>query len=295
MEGQIESASTAKRAFIILPILLTLTLFNTTLYATDNKPTPPNNELTFKAVPIIANTLAAYHNLKTVKIPQAKEAEKPLEAVTTESVNSVASSVVAVNETKAVTSVVEAVVVTSVPETKAESPAVEATPVVKEEKISSAATEATTNRANTSTSFSFSALAYTERRQYIAYFAESHTDWGFRYRMGGTAVDKGIDCSGFTRYVLEYFDIKAPRTSQEQYGVGEKIAVEQARAGDLVFFGGKKGINHVALVVSNDDKGLVVVHSCGQGIVKENISESSYWKPKLKSQAVNLFDSSQTK
>jgi cell wall-associated NlpC family hydrolase len=279
MEGQIESACSAKRPFIILPILLTLTLFNATLYANDNRPTPPNNELTFKAVPIIANTLAAYHNLKTVKAPSlAKEAEKPLEAVTTESVNPVASSVVSVTESKAVTPVVEAV---------------EATPVVKEEKISSAAIEATTKMA--STSFSFSTMERTERRQYIAYFAESHTDWGFSYRMGGTSVDKGIDCSGFTRYVLEYFDIKAPRTSREQYDVGEKIAVEQARAGDLVFFGGKKGINHVALVVSNDEKGLVVVHSCGQGIVKENISESSYWKPKLKSHAVNLFDSSQTK
>jgi cell wall-associated NlpC family hydrolase len=251
MEGQIETACSAKRPFIILPILLTLTLFNTTLYATDNKPTPPNNELTFKAVPIIANTLAAYHNLKTVKAPQAKEAEKPLEAVTTESVSSVVSNVISVNETLAVTPVVEATV---------------ATPVVKEEKISSTATEATTKTTSTGTSFSFSSLAYTERRQYIAYFAESHTDWGFRYRMGGTSVDKGIDCSGFTRYILEYFDIKAPRTSQEQYEVGEKIAVEQARAGDLVFFGGKKGINHVALVVSNDDKGLVVVHSCGQGM-----------------------------
>jgi cell wall-associated NlpC family hydrolase len=274
MEGQIEPASCAKRPFIILPILLTLTLFNTTLYATDNKPTPPNNELTFKAVPIIANTLAAYHNLKTVKAPQAKEAETPLEVVKTVSENAVAS-------------------VVSVNGTKLETPVVEATSVVKEEKITSPITE--TVATPTSTSFSFSSMARTERRQYIAYFAESHTDWGFRYRMGGTSVDKGIDCSGFTRYVLEYFDIKAPRTSQEQYEVGEKIAVEQARAGDLVFFGGKKGINHVALVVSNDDKGLVVVHSCGQGIVKENISESSYWKSKLKSQAVNIFDSSQIK
>jgi cell wall-associated NlpC family hydrolase len=274
MEGQIEPASCAKRPFIILPILLTLTLFNTTLYATDSNPIPPNSELTFKAVPIIANTLAAYHNLKTVKAPQAKEVETPLEVVKTVSENAVASAV-------------------SVNEKKIESPVIEALPLVKEETVAAVATEATTKMA--STNFSFSALERIERRQYIAYFAESHTDWGFRYRMGGTSVDKGIDCSGFTRYVLEYFDIKAPRTSQEQYEVGEKIAVEQARTGDLVFFGGKKGINHVALVISNDEKGLVVVHSCGQGIVKENISESSYWKPKLKSHAVNIFDSSQIK
>lgn len=272
MEGLIEPACYAKRPFIILPILLTLTttLFSTTLKATDNNPTPPTNELTFKAVPIIANTLAAYHNLKTIHAPQPKETVKQVDVAQLESVAAVSEK-----ESKAVTFVTEPVA------------------AIKGATLPSVTTAAITKM--TSTSFSFASLERTERRQYIAYFAESHTDWGFRYRFGGTAIENGIDCSAFTRYVLGYFDIKAPRTSGEQYDVGEKISVEQARAGDLVFFGGKKSINHVALVVSNDEKGLVVVHSCNSGIVKENISESSYWKPKLKSLAVNLFDSSQTK
>jgi cell wall-associated NlpC family hydrolase len=270
MEGQIEPACYAKRPFIILPILLTLTIFNTTLYATNENPTPPANELTFKAVPIIANTLEAYHNLKTAHAPQPKESVKQLDAAQLASVAAVSEK-----ESTAKTLVTESV------------------STIKEEKVSSETTAAVNNM--TSTSFSFAALEKSERRQYIAYFAESHTDWGFRYRFGGTAIDNGIDCSAFTRYILNYFDIKAPRTSQEQYEVGEKITVEQARAGDLVFFGGKKSITHVAVVVSNDEKGLVVVHSCNRGILKENITESSYWKPKLKSLAVNLFDSSQTK
>lgn len=270
MEGQIEPACYAKRPFIILPILLTLstTIFSTALYASDNYPTPPNNELTFKAVPIIANTIAAYHNLKTIHAPQPKETLKQIDVAQAESVTAVSDK-----------------------ETKVETLALETS--VKEEKLSSETASAMNKM--TSTTFSFATLERTERRQYIAYFAESHTDWGFRYRFGGTAIDNGIDCSAFTRYVLEYFDIKAPRTSREQYDVGDKIAVEQARAGDLVFFGSKKNISHVALVVSNDEKGLVVVHSCSRGIIKENITESSYWKPKLKSMAVNLFDSSQPK
>jgi cell wall-associated NlpC family hydrolase len=271
MEGLIEPACCAKRPFIILPILLTLTIFSTTLCATNKNPTSPTNELTFKAVPIIANTLAAYHNLKTAQATQPKETIKQLDAAQLESV-----AVVSEKESKVAEKTI----------------AREPVALIKEVKMTSETSTAMEKM--TSTSFSFAAMERTERRQYIAYFAESHTDWGFRYRFGGTAIDNGIDCSAFTRYVLGYFDIKAPRTSGEQYDVGEKITVEQARAGDLVFFGSKKNINHVALVVSNDEQGLVVVHSCNSGIVKENISKSSYWKPKLKSMAVNLFDSSQT-
>jgi cell wall-associated NlpC family hydrolase len=129
-----------------------------------------------------------------------------------------------------------------------------------------------------------------QRREGIVYFAESHTDWGFRYRLGNSSLDDGFDCSGFVRYVLDYFGIKTTRNSGSQFNEGEQIPVEAARPGDLVFFGGKKSISHVAMVVSNDAKGLIVVHStCTRGIVKENITESKYWKPKLKDKAVNII------
>ena len=261
MEGLIEPANCVKRPFIILQISLTLLATNT-IYASNENPIlpdlAPNKELTFSAVPIIANTIATYNNLKTAKIIAPTEKSKAIPVVVT------AKSVVA-------------------PEEMFDAAKVEAISVETNEAVTKIA----------STSFSFAALSKEERRQYIAYFAESYTDWGFSYRFGGTSIEKGIDCSAFTRYILNYFDIKAPRTSGEQFDVGEKIAVEQAKAGDLVFFGSKKSITHVALVVSNDEKGLVVVHSCGRGIIKENITESSYWKPKLKSTAVNIFDTAQ--
>lgn len=129
-----------------------------------------------------------------------------------------------------------------------------------------------------------------ERRQHVVWFAESHTDWGFRYSLGNSSLDDGFDCSGFVRYVLNYFDIKTKRSSSEQFTDGTQIPVALARSGDLVFFGSKNSISHVAMVISNDDKGLVVVHStCSKGIVKENITESAYWKPKLKDKAVNII------
>jgi cell wall-associated NlpC family hydrolase len=139
--------------------------------------------------------------------------------------------------------------------------------------------------------FKMSELSGEEKRKYVANFAESHTDWGFNYRYGGTTLETGIDCSGFTKYVLGYFDFKASRTSNEQYKDGEQIPVTAARPGDLVFFGSRKSISHVAVVVSNDEKGLFIVHSCNRGIVKENVYESSYWKGRLRDTAVNVIDS----
>ena len=135
-----------------------------------------------------------------------------------------------------------------------------------------------------------SAVTPTERRQHVVWFAESHTNWGLHYSLGSSSLDDGFDCSGFVRYVLNYFDVKSSRSSSEQFKEGTQIPVAMARPGDLVFFGTKNSVSHVAMVFSNDERGLVVVHStCSRGIVKENITESGYWKPKLKDKAVNII------
>ena len=137
---------------------------------------------------------------------------------------------------------------------------------------------------------SVSSVSKSERRQNVVYFATSYAGIGLKYRWGAASLDDGFDCSGFVRYVLDYFDFKTKRTSVQQFEEGTPIPVSQARAGDLVFFGSKKAVSHVAMVVSNDEKGLIVVHStCTQGVHEENITESSYWKPKLKEQAVNII------
>ncbi len=130
-----------------------------------------------------------------------------------------------------------------------------------------------------------------ERRQNVVWFAASYSDWGFKYTYGSASIENGgFDCSGFVTYVLNYFDLKTKRTAAEQYHAGTQIAVQDARPGDLVFFGGKSNVSHVAMVVSNDEKGLVVVHSTNtKGVTQENITESKYWKPKLKDRAVNIL------
>ena len=245
MEGQSELSYPTKRSFIILPLLLTLILPNLNAN-TDNIPIPLTAnfaKLTYKAVPIFANTLTTFNSLKSANF-KASESTAALETNAAVSIAFEEANIIGKDATNTVTSSL----------------------------------------------FSTATISREERRKYVAGFAESHADWGFKYRYGGTSIENGIDCSGFTRYVLNYFDIKTGRSADAQFEVGIKIPVASAKAGDLVFFGCKKGISHVAMVVSNDEKGLVVVHSTNtKGVTQENITESKYWKPKLKDRAVNII------
>lgn len=107
---------------------------------------------------------------------------------------------------------------------------------------------------------------------------------GAGYKYGGNGP-KSFDCSGLTCQVFQNFNVAIPRTSSTQATLGKKIRVEDARPGDLAFFskgtrGG--GINHVALIISNQKEGLTVIHSTtSRGVIVDNISHSSYWKPRL--------------
>jgi cell wall-associated NlpC family hydrolase len=132
-------------------------------------------------------------------------------------------------------------------------------------------------------------LVLSDRRQHFVWFAESYTGWSIPYRLGKASIDEGFDCSGFVHYALDYFDVKTARTAAAQSKIGTEIPVENARPGDLVFFG-KESISHVAVVISNDEEGLVVVHSTSSvGIKRDNITKSDYWKPKLRSIAINIL------
>jgi cell wall-associated NlpC family hydrolase len=106
---------------------------------------------------------------------------------------------------------------------------------------------------------------------------------GKRYKYAGRTPKQGFDCSGFTYYVMENFDIRLSPSSRAQEDQGRPIDVSKAKAGDLIFFRrSKKGaVFHVALVVSNNKEGLTVIHSTSRGVVVDNISRSSYWQPKI--------------
>ncbi len=94
---------------------------------------------------------------------------------------------------------------------------------------------------------------------------------------------RGFDCSGFTHFVWKEFDVSLSGSSRMQEDQGTPISVSKAKAGDLIFFRREKHgrVFHVALVVSNSREGLKVIHSTNRGVVIDNISNNSYWKPKI--------------
>ena len=76
---------------------------------------------------------------------------------------------------------------------------------------------------------------------------------GIPYRWGGDTVVDGMDCSGFVRAVYNLCGVNIPRTSREQYRVGDVVGREELKDGDLVFFGPSADeITHVGIFVGND-------------------------------------------
>ncbi len=81
---------------------------------------------------------------------------------------------------------------------------------------------------------------------------------GGRYRYGGNDPHTGVDCSGFTRYVMQNgAGVSLSRSSGSQAAQGRSISAEEMRPGDLIFYGNGRGINHVAMYIGDGQ----VVHA----------------------------------
>ncbi|MEG0369377.1 MAG: C40 family peptidase [Hungatella sp.] len=75
---------------------------------------------------------------------------------------------------------------------------------------------------------------------------------GGRYVYGGNDPHSGVDCSGFTRYVMQHgAGISLNRSSGAQATQGVAVSAAQMRPGDLVFYGNGSRINHVAMYIGN--------------------------------------------
>jgi hypothetical protein len=101
---------------------------------------------------------------------------------------------------------------------------------------------------------------------------------GVRYRYGGN-TKKGVDCSG---YVCQVFaksaDRKLPRSTHEQFKVGEKIDRDELRFGDLVFFNTTGKVpSHVGIYIED----AIFAHaSVVEGVTLSSM-ESSYYKKRF--------------
>jgi cell wall-associated NlpC family hydrolase len=111
----------------------------------------------------------------------------------------------------------------------------------------------------------------------------ANTKIGIRYHYGGTS-DRGYDCSGFTMKMFEKLNLQIPRTAQEQAQIGQKIDLQKARPGDLVFFEKHHNtINHVGIVIENSKGVIQMIHaSTSRGIRIDVLEEGSYWHPRVR-------------
>lgn len=105
---------------------------------------------------------------------------------------------------------------------------------------------------------------------------------GTRYRRGSSSP-KGFDCSGFVGFVFKNFGFNLSRSSASQYHEGEKVAKDDLRPGDLMFFSGRAGnkgrVGHVAMVVDvNPDGSCTFIHaSSSQGVVYQKFPDGGYY------------------
>ena len=79
---------------------------------------------------------------------------------------------------------------------------------------------------------------------------------GVPYVLGGS-TPAAFDCSGFVRYVFAEFGVAMPRTAHEQAGVGVAPFPGELEPGDLLFFYGGRGAQHIAIYVGGD----TIVHA----------------------------------
>lgn len=90
----------------------------------------------------------------------------------------------------------------------------------------------------------------TEQRQNLVNYALQFV--GGRYKFGGNDPHSGVDCSGFTRYVMANgAGVALNRSSTAQSVQGVSIGQDQIRPGDLIFYGSGSRINHVGMYIGN--------------------------------------------
>lgn len=105
---------------------------------------------------------------------------------------------------------------------------------------------------------------------------------GGRYAAGGNDPHTGVDCSGFVKYVMQNgAGVCMNRSSREQAHQGVAISAGQMQPGDLLFYGGRSGINHVAMYIGN-----------GQVVHASNYStgiKTSPWNYRMPVKIVNML------
>lgn len=100
---------------------------------------------------------------------------------------------------------------------------------------------------------------------------------GTPYRWGGNTPDTGFDCSGLVDYVFRTAaGLALPRTSRAMAALdAPKISRTELEPGDLLFFGHRHRVNHVAIYVGH---GRFVNAPDTGGTVRLDQLDGDYWR-----------------
>lgn len=132
----------------------------------------------------------------------------------------------------------------------------------------------TTPESPASTSRKISKLAQSVDKGAVKPLLHQYNKWkGTPYSFGGSNK-KGVDCSAFVQLVfLEAQQRALPRTTRAQSKLGEEIAIENIKSGDLVFFKTAYKQRHVGIYL--DDK-LFMHASTSKGVTISRL-DNPYW------------------
>lgn len=123
---------------------------------------------------------------------------------------------------------------------------------------------------------------------YTKVAGEEIVDYGLQfigtpYVWGGSDLDSGVDCSGFTQEVYKAFDVEISRVSYMQANDGKTIDKQSLRTGDLVFFdtvgSNNGGVSHVGIYMENSK----FLHSDGtHGVMVSDLNSPYYTRNYVK-------------
>lgn len=109
---------------------------------------------------------------------------------------------------------------------------------------------------------------------------------GTPYKYAQASPNSGFDCSGFTWFVYNHFDVQIPRSSKDYMTLGTRVTLETCRKGDLILFTGtnpaEKRVGHVGIIISNPGDSVQFIHSSSSdnhfGVTITDYYKSAYPK-----------------
>lgn len=95
---------------------------------------------------------------------------------------------------------------------------------------------------------------------------------GGKYSWGGSNPSTGFDCSGLMQYIFKSAGINLPRTAAQQGKIGQEVNLQQAKPGDVIWFGSNSSPSgqHIGLISRIDNGQVYIIDAAGKklGIVE---------------------------